>query len=580
MADFLSSLTLRTGQGRLRVAQLLCAAVSLAALLAMSRSVLSWMAFVFREPREDMAHGWIVPLFSIALLWYRRRELSRAVGAPSWKGALCVAAGLFLFWVGARGDQVRITQIALFWTLWSLSYALCGWNFARLTLFPVAFLLFTVPLSFLDIFTVKLRFLTSAIAAAFLNGVAIPVVRTGTGLHCLAGEGFNLDVADPCSGLRSIFALSALTAAYAYVTQRTLLRKWILFVCALPVAILGNLARIVSIAVVAKFCGQEVATGFYHDYSGYVVFVVGILAIMQIAAWLQRGKPAPAAPTPEPVSGASPVPVRFPQAALPALLSALLICATGFYLRTLPPPAEEPADFIVAVLPPLPSYRPMYPWYCQNEQCGQMAETETPFDRPDACPKCGSPMAAISIGERTILPADTAFRKCNYYDAMGDVYRVTVVINGKSRQSIHRPEVCLPAQGFSMENGRVVDFDLGDGEALAVRCVDLRRRDSASAHRMGQGYYFISADSRVASHLARMFISVRDRAFRNRITRWAMVTLFCEDSLSATPERQKEVASFLAELHAALLASGKKPAAPRPEAVSPDIVPAGERSAD
>ena len=579
MADFLSSLTLRTGQGRLRVAQLLCAAVSFAALHSMSRGVLAWMAFVFREPREDMAHGWIVPLFSIALLWYRRRELSRAVGAPSWKGALCVAAGLFLFWVGARGDQVRITQIALFWTLWSLSYALCGWNFARLTLFPAAFLLFTVPLSFLDIFTVKLRFLTSAIAAAFLNGVAIPVVRTGTGLHCLAGEGFNLDVADPCSGLRSIFALSALTAAYAYVTQRTLLRKWILFVCAVPVAILGNLVRIVSIAVVAKFCGQEVATGFYHDYSGYVVFVVGILAIMQIAAWLQRGKAAPSALS-EAAPGTSPAPARFPQAALPALLSAIMICATGFYLRALPPPAEEPADFIVAVLPPLPSYRPMYPWYCQNEHCGQIAETEAPFDRPDACPKCGSPMADVSIGERTLLPSDTGFRKCNYYDAMGDVYRVTVVINGKSRQSIHRPEVCLPAQGFSMENSHVEDFDLGGGERLAVRCVDLRRRDSASPHRMGQGYYFVSAGSRVASHLARMLISVRDRAFRNRITRWAMVTLFCEDSLSATPGRRREVSAFLAEFHAALLASGKAPATPPPEAASPALAPAGERSAD
>ncbi len=544
----------------------------------MSRSVLAWMAFVFREPREDMAHGWIVPLFSIALLWRRRHEFPRAVGSPSWKGALCVAVGLFLFWVGTRGDQVRITQIALFWTLWSLSYAICGWTFARLTLFPIAFLLFTVPLSFLDIFTVKLRFFTSALAAALLNGVAIPVVRTGTGLHCLAGEGFNLDIADPCSGLRSIFALSALTAAYAYVTQRTLLRKWILFACAVPVAILGNLARIVSIAVVAKFCGQEVATGFYHDYSGYVVFIVGILAIMQIAAWLQRGRTAEALSPPSFAPVASQTTASMPSV-LPTLLSTILLCATGFYLRTLPPPAEEPADFIVTVLPPLSNYRAMYPWFCQNEHCGRIVETESPFAPPAACPSCGSPMAGASLGERTVLPSDTGFRKCHYYDAMGDVYRVTVVINGKSRQSIHRPEVCLPAQGFSMENGRVIDFDIGGGERLAVRCVDLRRRDSASSHRMGQGYYFVSHDNRVASHLSRMLISIRDRAFRNRITRWAMVTLFCEDSLASTPERREEVSAFLSEFHAALLTQRDAQASsePRPD---PDPQNTEERSAD
>ena len=557
MAGAFSSLSIRTGKGRLHLAQIAAAVISLALLLSLSRQVLWWMAFVFREPREDMGHGWIVPLFSVALLWHRRRELVASVGAPSWRGLACVVLGLFLFWVGLRGDQVRISQIGLFWTLWSLSYALCGAAFARLTLFPAAFLLFMVPLSFLDIFTVKLRFLTSALAAGLLNGIGIPVVRSGTGLHCLAGEGFNLDIADPCSGLRSIFALSALTAAYAYVTQRTTLRKWILFLCALPVAVLGNLARIFSIAVVAKFFGQEVATGFYHDYSGYIVFLVGILAIMQLGAWLQGKKGKAGGPVGkdqghatldlgDEVSGLK---------LLPCILSVVLIGVTAFYLRTLPPPAEEPADFIAAVLPPLRDYRPMYPWFCQNEHCGRVAETESPTEKPEACAWCGGTMASVSLGELTVLPPDTGFRKCHYYDALGDVYRVTVVINGKSRQSIHRPEVCLPSQGFSLENGRVIAFRLANGTTLPMRCVDLRRREEVSSRRMGQGYFFVSRHNLVASHLSRMLISIRDRAFRNRITRWAMVTLFCEEPLASTPERQAAVAAFLSQLDEALMTS-------------------------
>jgi hypothetical protein len=244
----------------------------------------------------------------------------------------------------------------------------------------------------------------------------------------------------------------------------------------------------------------------------------------------------------------------------PCILSVILIGVTAFYLRTLPPPAEEPDDFIAAVLPPLRDYRPMYPWFCQNEHCGRVMETETPFDKPAACTSCGSPMASVSLGELTILPPDTGFRKCHYYDALGDVYRVTVVINGKSRQSIHRPEVCLPSQGFSLENGRVVEFRLANGGTLPMRCVDLRRREAVSSLRMGQGYFFVSRHNLVASHVSRMFISVRDRAFHNRITRWAMVTLFCEEPLASTPARQAAVAAFLSQLNDALIknaATGK-----------------------
>ncbi len=560
MAGAFTGFSIRTVEGRLHIAQLAAAVIALPFILSLSSHVFWWMAFVFREPREDMGHGWIVPLFSAALLWRRRRELAASVGTPSWRGFACVVLGLILFWIGERGDQVRISQIGLFWTLWSLSYALCGAAFARLMLFPVAFLLFTVPLSFLDIFTVKLRFLTSSLAAGLLNGIGIPVVRSGTGLHCLAGEGFNLDVADPCSGLRSIFALSALTAAYAYVTQKTLLKKWILFLCAVPVAVLGNLVRIFSIAVVAKFCGQEVATGFYHDYSGYIVFLVGILSVMQLGSWLQRGSVESRKSKVESLDIRQTVEPSNCQTVMktvfPAILSVILLGCTSFYLRALPPPAEEPADFVAAVLPPLRDYRPMYPWFCQNEHCGNVVETDSPFEKPQACPSCGSPMAYVSVGELTVLPSDTGFRKCHYYDALGDVYRVTVVINGKSRQSIHRPEVCLPAQGFSLENGHVVEFHLANGTVLPMRCVELRRRESTSSLRMGQGYYFVSRHNLVASHLSRMLISIRDRAFRNRITRWAMVTLFCEEALASTPDREKAVAAFLSQLNEELIKPG------------------------
>jgi exosortase len=93
-------------------------------------------------------------------------------------------------------------------------------------------------------------------------------------------------VADPCSGLRSLLAMTALTAVYAYLTQRTLLRKWLLFLASIPLAIVGNMARITTVALVAQAFGEKLALGIYHDYSGYVVFSVAITLMVALGGLL------------------------------------------------------------------------------------------------------------------------------------------------------------------------------------------------------------------------------------------------------------------------------------------------------
>jgi len=89
-------------------------------------------------------------------------------------------------------------------------------------------------------------------------------------------------VAGACSGLRSLLAMTALTAAYAYFTQRTLLRKWILFAFSIPIAIAFNLIRVSTIGLVAEAFGERFAVSLYHDYAGYVFFAVGILLMVAI----------------------------------------------------------------------------------------------------------------------------------------------------------------------------------------------------------------------------------------------------------------------------------------------------------
>jgi len=141
-------------------------------------------------------------------------------------------------------------------------------------------------MSFLDSLTFPLRLAASAMATALLNGIGIPAARSGTGIYSFAGAGFNLEVADPCSGLRSLLSLAAIAAVYAYLFQRGLWRQWALFLFSVPLAVAGNVVRIAAVAVVARFFGQERAAGFYHDYSGYVFFAVAVCLMMAVSALL------------------------------------------------------------------------------------------------------------------------------------------------------------------------------------------------------------------------------------------------------------------------------------------------------
>ncbi len=527
--------------------QWLSFAASFAILLAMSRGIFGWLAHsVFGEPREDMAHGWFIPVFTLALFWLKRRELRAAAGAPSLAGVFLALPGLLLFLAGSLGDQVRFSHVAAIWLLWCAMYAAWGRAFARLASFPVAFLLFTAPLNFLDFFTVRLRIAIAAASTFLLDGLSIPMRRVGTGLYCLVGEGFSLDVADPCSGMRSIFALAALTAGYAYLTQRTRRGKWLLFACSVPLAMLGNLARIFSIALVGAAFGAKTATGFYHDYSGYVTFLVAVMAMIAvgeaISRWFGDGGAGRGDGAVVPPAGG-----RAGRAMAAAAIAAmpLLLLATWRHVETAPAPAQESDAFIAPALLPLEGYTARYPFFCQNEQCLETVECENPSDAPAECPRCGGKMASRSLGEADLLPSDTRIMKCNYSDVLGNACRVSVVVNGRSRQSIHRPEICLPAQGWSIERGHVTSFELADGTSLPVHCMDIRPRSSASHGRFGHAYFFINPRQTAASHFKRIMISVADRAFARRVTRWAMVTISADEPFDTSDRRRAEMSEFL-----------------------------------
>ena len=444
---------------------------------------------MFRAPQEDMSFGWYVPLFSLYVVWTERKKILGSLGAPSWAGLLAALPFLALGFLGVRGVQLRFEIVAFVGLLITVPWAIFGKETAKAVLFPALFLLFCIPLAtFLDVVTVHLRLLASSTAFAVARGVGADIVQQGTMVGAADGS-FSIDVADPCSGLRSLFALMALTAGYAYFTQPTWLRRGILFAASVPIAILGNVMRILTIVLVANFASSDFATGFYHDYSGFVVFAVAILLMVAtgegITKIFERGDDAEQATGDE---------ERLSQGA----------CQSCVASRALFAPI-----LVFALVVPLMFFQAATP---------DVTVAEAPNVHLAEIPGFSSEVLEPSEAELTVLPSDTVIEKRRYVADSGDWMVVSLVVGGKSKSSIHRPELCLPAQGLRMERPRTRSVAGRDW-----RFINLASKDSPT---FGFAYTFFNQEGfKTASHVLRIFRDVVDRSLCNRIDRWVMVTV-------------------------------------------------------
>lgn len=243
----------------------------------------------FSSPEEDMSYAWYVPLFSLYVLWCERRRIIETIADPSWIGLFLSLPAMFIGFLGIRGSQLRLEILGFALTIIALAWTYFGRKTAARIAFPSLFLCFCMPFAtYLDVVTVNLRLLTVSVSTAILDAFGADVVRSGTVIAAADGS-FGIDIAAPCSGLRSLFALMALTAGYAYFNQPGWARRVLLFAFSVPIAIVGNIARILSIAFVGSCFSPDFATGFYHDYSGYVTFIVAIGFMLGTSTLISRG---------------------------------------------------------------------------------------------------------------------------------------------------------------------------------------------------------------------------------------------------------------------------------------------------
>ena len=251
-----------------------------------SNSAFSWMVARWGDKQSfgaDYSHGYLIPFVSLYIVWTKRDEIRAAPKQICMTGLVLIIAALAIHWLGAKMQQTRLSLLSLILLMWAIPFYLYGWKVARTLIFACSYLIFCVPLNFLDALAGPLQMIATTLSHSILNGMDIECQRVGTQL---VSPFFQLNVEAPCSGLRSLLAMTALTAVYAYFTQQGTVKKWILFLCSIPIAVAGNIGRIISIALVSITAGQQFGTGLHHDWSGYVLFTVAISLMVGVGKLL------------------------------------------------------------------------------------------------------------------------------------------------------------------------------------------------------------------------------------------------------------------------------------------------------
>jgi exosortase len=226
----------------------------------------------------NFSHGVFVPIFSAFVLWQNRFRLARIPAVPSLWGLPLVCLSLCLLMVGTFGAEVFLTRLSLVLLAAGMVIFFLGWEMLRAVIFPLLFLIFMIPIPAIvfNQITFPLQILASKLAAAMLPWFGVPVLREGNVINLPA---MPLEVAEACSGIRSLLSLSTLAVIYGYLAETVVGLRVALALASIPIAVAANGLRILGTGLLVQYWDPEKAEGFFHIFSGWLIFIVSLLML-------------------------------------------------------------------------------------------------------------------------------------------------------------------------------------------------------------------------------------------------------------------------------------------------------------
>jgi exosortase len=260
-----------------------------AALIALYARVLPvWLEDLWNDP--NYSHVYIVPIISGFVIWQRRRDLAALPIEGSWRGLPLVLAGLCALILGDVGAETFLMRTSLIVVILGLVLFHLGPRIIRALTFPLGFFLFLIPMPavFFYAMTARLQNIAAETGAWGLDLLGVPVLLDGNVIQLSL---VTLGVTEACSGIRSLITLIGLGVAWAYLMLPKFWMQIVLVASVVPITIVSNAGRIVMTGLVGRWFGVEYAEGFFHFFSGWLVFVVAILCLLAVHGVLRAVSP-------------------------------------------------------------------------------------------------------------------------------------------------------------------------------------------------------------------------------------------------------------------------------------------------
>ncbi len=240
--------------------------------------VLTWMHDRYISPDSYYSHGFIIPFISGYLIWMNKEKLKTEKIEMSWFGIILVVFAVFLHITGTILYIFSISGFSILFLVFGVSLFLFGKSISSKILFPLLFLvfMFPLPIAILNTVAFPMKLLAAKTAATIVGFAGIPIFQEGFNITIPVGT---LLVGNPCSGLRSLLSFMMLGAIFAYLGQMGTIKKYLLFLFSIPIALLSNIIRVTILILIMHFFGIDAASpeSIWHDASGVFVFIIGML---------------------------------------------------------------------------------------------------------------------------------------------------------------------------------------------------------------------------------------------------------------------------------------------------------------
>ena len=242
--------------------------------------VISWWYVRCNSADSYYSHGFLIPFVSGFLIWQKKNELAKINPDGSLWGLALIIFSVLIHILGTILYVFSVSGFSIFFLIIGIALFNYGRQITRIILFPLVFtiFMFPLPLAFISKISFPMKILVAKSGTLIVSLLGIPIHREGFHIMIPAGA---LLVGNPCSGLRSLISFLALGALFAYMINTSNLKKWILFILAVPVALMSNIIRVPILILISHYWGLEAAApeSFWHDASGLFVFVLGFFLL-------------------------------------------------------------------------------------------------------------------------------------------------------------------------------------------------------------------------------------------------------------------------------------------------------------